>query len=149
MDMKEIKELVSILEKSTLATLEISENGKTIKLGKYAPCTDNTVAMPTMVTKASNDVSESVDLIEDKHEKPSGFVVSSPMVGVYYSKPSPDAEPFVKVGDKVKKGQTLCIIEAMKLMNEIVAEEDGEVVCIYPADGDLVEYGQELIVIGD
>ncbi len=73
--------------------------------------------------------------------------VKSPMVGVFYAAPSPDAEPFVQVGSKVKKGDVLCIIEAMKLMNEITAEQDGEIVDICVQNGDVVEYGQTLFKI--
>ena len=73
--------------------------------------------------------------------------VKSPMVGIFYAAPSPEAEPFVKVGSKVKKGDTLCIIEAMKLMNDVVAEEDGEIVEICAENGSLVEFGQTLFKI--
>ena len=73
--------------------------------------------------------------------------VKSPMVGIFYTASSPDAEPFVKVGQKVKKGDTLCIIEAMKLMNDVVAEEDGEIVEICAENGSLVEFGQVLFKI--
>ena len=73
--------------------------------------------------------------------------IKSPMVGIFYTAPSPDAEPFVKVGIKVKKGDTLCIIEAMKLMNDVVAEEDGEIVEICAENGALVEFGQILFKI--
>ena len=73
--------------------------------------------------------------------------VKSPMVGVFYSAPSPDAEPFVTRGTKVKKGDTLCIIEAMKLMNEVIAERDGEIVEVLPKSGELVEFGQVLFRI--
>ena len=73
--------------------------------------------------------------------------VKSPMVGIFYTAPSPEAEPFVKVGSKVKKGDTLCIIEAMKLMNDVVAEEDGEIVEICAENGSLVEFGQILFKI--
>ena len=74
-------------------------------------------------------------------------IIKSPMVGTFYSKPSPDSEPFVKVGDKVKKGQTICIVEAMKLMNEIESEYDGEVIEICYEDENMVEYGSVLIKI--
>lgn len=79
---------------------------------------------------------------------PAGTEVKAPMVGVYYAAPSPGAEPFVRVGSKVKKGETLCIIEAMKVMNEVVAESDGEILSINAKDGELVEYGSCLMTIG-
>ena len=79
---------------------------------------------------------------------PAGDEVKAPMVGVYYAAPAPGADPFVRVGSKVKKGETLCIIEAMKVMNEVAAESDGEVLSINAKDGELVEYGSRLMTIG-
>ena len=79
---------------------------------------------------------------------PAGDEVKAPMVGVYYAAPAPGADPFVRVGSKVKKGETLCIIEAMKVMNEVAAECDGEVLSINAKDGELVEYGSCLMTIG-
>ena len=79
---------------------------------------------------------------------PAGTEVKAPMVGVYYAAPAPGADPFVRVGSKVKKGETLCIIEAMKVMNEVAATADGEIISIEAADGDLVEYGSCLMRIG-
>lgn len=79
---------------------------------------------------------------------PAGTEVKAPMVGVYYAAPAPGADPFVRVGSKVKKGETLCIIEAMKVMNEVAAEADGEVLSINAKDGELVEYGSCLMTIG-
>ena len=79
---------------------------------------------------------------------PAGDEVKAPMVGVYYAAPAPGADPFVRVGSKVKKGETLCIIEAMKVMNEVAAECDGEVLSINAKDGELVEYGSCLMAIG-
>ena len=79
---------------------------------------------------------------------PAGDEVKAPMVGVYYAAPAPGADPFVRVGSKVKKGETLCIIEAMKVMNEVAAESDGEVLSINAKDGVLVEYGSCLMTIG-
>lgn len=79
---------------------------------------------------------------------PAGTEVKAPMVGVYYAAPAPGADPFVRVGSKVKKGETLCIIEAMKVMNEVAAESDGEILSINAKDGELVEYGSCLMTIG-
>lgn len=79
---------------------------------------------------------------------PAGTKVKAPMVGVYYAAPAPGADPFVRVGSKVKKGETLCIIEAMKVMNEVAAESDGEILSINAKDGELVEYGSCLMTIG-
>ncbi len=84
----------------------------------------------------------------DAPAEPKAREVKAPMVGVYYAAPAPGAEPFVRVGSKVKKGETLCIIEAMKVMNEVAAEVDGEVLSIDAADGELVEYDGRLMTIG-
>lgn len=138
MDIKEIKELVSILENSTLSTLEVSEKARTIKLGK------NVVNNQEKILESPT---KEVVLEEKSCEKESKEAVKSPMVGVFYSKPSPEDKPYVSVGTKVKKGQTLCIIEAMKLMNEIPADKDGVISKVFPSDGDLVEFGQDLFVI--
>lgn len=85
---------------------------------------------------------------EPEPAEPAGTEVKAPMVGVYYASPAPGADPFVHVGSKVRKGETLCIIEAMKVMNEVAAEADGEVLSINAKDGELVEYGGCLMTIG-
>ena len=99
---------------------------------------------------AENSVEKSTD--SNDHEKvfqaePSGNVVKSPLVGTFYAAPSEDAAPFVKIGDKVKKGQVLAIVEAMKLMNDIESDFDGEIAEIYVENGQPVEYGQPLFCI--
>lgn len=94
-------------------------------------------AQPAAIATAPATVTEKVD----------GTPVKAPMVGVFYAAPAPEEKPYVQVGDKVKKGDTLCIIEAMKLMNEIAAEQDGEIAQICVGDGELVEYGQTLFIL--
>ncbi len=141
MNMKEIKELVEILESSSLGVLEVSEEGRSIRLEKEL----STNIKATEVTQVYCEESNGVSL--EKEEIIEGTPITSPMVGVFYSKPSPEEEPYVKEGTHVKKGQTLCIIEAMKLMNEITAEKDGVVTKICALDGDLIEFGQKLFYI--
>lgn len=141
MNMKEIKELVEILESSSLGVLEVSEEGRSIRLEKEL----STNIKATEVTQVYCEESNGVSL--EKEEIVEGTQITSPMVGVFYSKPSPEEEPYVKEGTHVKKGQTLCIIEAMKLMNEITAEKDGVVTKICALDGDLIEFGQKLFYI--
>ena len=140
MNIKEIKELVNILENSTLSTLELSEEGKTIKLGKK---NENTIEN----FKTTQDEKQVAEDIIEEHSKEIKDAVKSPMVGVFYSKPSPDDKPYVSVGTRVTRGQTLCIIEAMKLMNEITAHRDGIISKVFPKDGELVEFGQDLFLI--
>ena len=99
-------------------------------------------AIPTIQVNTENNVIKEEKTCEENYK-----IIKSPMVGTFYSKPAPDKEPFVKVGDTVKKEQVVCIIEAMKLMNEIESEFDGEIVEICVNDGDIIEYGMPLFKI--
>ena len=101
-------------------------------------------AAQTATTKNVSDISGDGDM----DQEPSGQIVKSPLVGTFYAAPSEDGDPFVTVGDSVKKGQTLAIVEAMKLMNEIESDFDGKVEEIYVKNGEAVEYGQPLFRIG-
>ena len=148
MEYSEIKKLMDDMGDSKLTELEIEfPDGIKISMKKddgkrlSAP-------VPTVIAQAQppmNIIQAQVPV--EAKSKVEGNVVKSPMVGAFYSKSSPNAEPFVKVGSKVKKGDTLCIIEAMKLMNEIESEFDGEVVEILVKDEEMVEYGQPIFVI--
>lgn len=156
MDIKIIKNLINLFESSSLGEMEVESNeqgdGLRVTLKRNAAPVVTTVVAPAGVTtaaenapaeklKAETGQSEGVldyNLVSD---------IKSPMVGVFYSAPSPESEPFVTRGTKVKKGDTLCIIEAMKLMNEVVAERDGEIVEVLPKSGELVEFGQVLFRI--
>jgi len=143
MEYDKIKQLMEDMVKSNIEELEIEfPEGMKISMKKnvaVAPVQQQVVAQQSTnipVIQTTQPVEE-----ETKEEYKE---IKSPMVGTFYSKPSPDKEAFVKVGDKVKKGQVVCIIEAMKLMNEIEAEFDGEVVEVCLNDGDAVEYGKPL-----
>ncbi len=145
MNIEEIKALVDIVNNSTLTSFEFSEGNITLKLEKHHQVmTALPVAAPPQVqivqeqiTTVSAPDGESVDFNKLTE-------VVSPLVGVFYSAPSPESNPFVTIGSKVKKGDVLCIIEAMKVMNEITAECDGEIVDICIKNGDIAEYGQIL-----
>ena len=151
MDKKQVREYIKLFKESGLAKMELSETNAegsfSIKLeneGNAAP-----YAMPPVQfvqAAESDEEGQKADLssVKDYNKYRD---VKSPMVGIFYTAPSPDAEPFVKAGSKVKKGDTLCIIEAMKLMNDVVAEEDGEIVEICAENGSLVEFGQVLFKI--
>ena len=145
MNLKNIRELVQLLENSGLSVLEVSEADTKIRLEKNSfserPATQ-AVMQPTLVQQANVPVAQdgAVDFNNIKE-------IKAPMVGVFYSAPAPDAEPFVTVGKKIKKGDVLCIIEAMKLMNEITAEVDGEIVDICVENGQVVEYAQILFKV--
>lgn len=137
----EIKELIAILEESSLSLLEMQkEDGSKIKLEKPQQIISQTTSdVLQQYTHANTEKMPAQQSTPD-----CGKTIKAPIVGVFYSAPSPDSNAFVSVGKKISKGDTVCIIEAMKCMNEIQSEENGEVVEILAKDGDLVEYGQPL-----
>ena len=142
MNLEEIEKLMKLLENSSLSYLEVEENGLKIKLDK------NSGARETIVTTANNtEKVASSDAVAPEAE--SGNVVTAPLVGTFHNAPYKDAKPFVAVGSKVKKGDKLCIIEAMKVMNEITSPYDGIVKEILVNDNDVVDFGKKLFVIGD
>ena len=152
MDLRKIKKLIELLEESELMEMEITEGDNTIRLSRGGATTHvghgnltHYPAQPMAVASHQEAVhAESNPTVKDI----TGFVVESPMVGTYFSSPSPEASAFVKIGSKVKTGDTLCIIEAMKTFNQIEADKDGEIKAIHKSSGDPVEYGEALFVIG-
>ena len=154
MDKKKLREIISVFRESGLAKMEVSETTaeETFSLKLESAAAAQPAAMPV---PAVQYVQAAPGLPAEEQKAEPGEIkdydkyrnVKSPMVGIFYTAPSPEAEPFVKVGMKVKKGDTLCIIEAMKLMNDVVAEEDGEIVEICAENGSLVEFGQILFKI--
>lgn len=151
MDLRKLKTLIDLVAESGIAELEVSEENDKVRIVNKpqtltaAPVVSapvvTAVAQPTQpaAAPASTPVQEAATV--------QGTPVTSPMVGTFYRSPSPGAEPFVKVGDKVEAGQTLCIIEAMKLLNEIEAECSGVVKEICVENGNPVEFGQNLFII--
>ena len=135
----------SLLKELDLSAIEITEKGSTVRLernGMLSPSLSSGYEMPKTVEKRKEEDKKAI--IEDTDS----YTVNSPIVGVFYASNAENAEPFVKVGSKVKKGDTLCLIEAMKLMNEIDAEEDGKVLEILAKNGQVVEYGTPLFRMG-
>ena len=151
MNIKTIRELAGILQNANLTALELEEGETRIRLEKNAPAqimqAPLAASLPSMPQQEAAVSPVSAPLDDPGLDFNAISLVTSPMVGVFYAAPAPDQEPFVKVGSKVKKGDVLCIIEAMKLMNEITAEQDGEVVDICVHSGDVVEFGQPLFKI--
>jgi acetyl-CoA carboxylase biotin carboxyl carrier protein len=157
MNVKEIKELVDLVSRRGLAGLEIERAGFRIRI-EGAPRAAHTprayepavlaepVALPAPHTAAS--AAPPLPPGPPSSGEREGFhVVTSPIVGTFYRSPNPDSDPFAKVGDVVEKGQTLCIVEAMKLMNEIEADVSGTIVAIYPQNAQPVEFGEKLFAI--
>ncbi len=150
MDKKKLKEIIGVFKESGLKKMEISETvgGETYSVKLESAAGTEYVPAPVQFVQTA-PAEEKAPLADEAEIKDYNKYrdVKSPMVGIFYAAPSPDAEPFVKVGSRVKKGDTLCIIEAMKLMNDVVAEEDGEIVEICAENGALVEFGQILFKI--
>ena len=144
MDIRKIKTLIEMLEESNPNEIEVSQGDESVRISKGKDPVDY-IENNQINTSISSQ--EKVSINEDDTRKFVGNQVKAPLVGTFYRKPSPDSDPFVKVGDIVKKGQVLCIIEAMKMMNEIKSEFDGEVSSIVIEDGQPVEFGQTIIVI--
>lgn len=151
----EIKELIATLDSSSLTNLEITcGNGEKLCLKKkvadvvsvpsfsVAQSSPAVVAAPIVSATQNSDTT-----VEVKAEKAADKTIDCPMVGVFYTSPSPEADPYVKVGSVVNKGDIVCIVEAMKLMNEVTATESGTIKEILVENGDLVEFGQPLFVI--
>jgi acetyl-CoA carboxylase biotin carboxyl carrier protein len=147
MDIRKVKKLIELLEESGIAEIEITEGEESIRISRYAqniPVAPVPVAAPVAaapVTAAAAPTAAPAEAEED------GFEVTAPMVGTFYAASSPGAAPFVQVGDRVNEGDTLCIIEAMKMMNQIEADIAGVVKSIRLQNGEPVEFGQTMIVI--
>ena len=143
MDIRKIKKLIELLNESGIAEIEISEGEESVRISRGYPLTAPGVASPVQQTVlvpagAAGDPSAPVD---------EGHVIKSPMVGTFYTAASPDMQPFVKIGQSVKVGDTLCIIVAMKIMNPIEAESAGTIAAILAENGQPVEYDQSLFMI--
>jgi len=147
MDIRKVKKLIELLDESGIAEIEITEGEESVRISRYAPGAPVTaapvaaapVAAPAAPAPAAAPVPE---VTEDD-----GFEVTAPMVGTFYAASSPGAAPYIQVGDRVNEGDTLCIIEAMKMMNQIEADVSGVVKSIRIQNGEPVEFGQVLFVI--
>lgn len=153
MKLEKIEALVHLLEASSLTAIEVQNGMDRVRLERNVMLSEMSAApTPAPRPMATPEVPAGPSESQNQIKTPSapvtgGIEVKSPMVGVFYAAPSPDSEPYVTVGSQVKKGDVLCIIEAMKLMNEITAEADGEITEICVHNGDIVEYGQMLFRI--
>ena len=151
MNIENVKALVEVLNSKGLSVIEVGEGESRIRIERKFSATpvpaQQSTAVPVQVPTVP-EVSTVADSGNDTGGQSVNFnnliEVKSPLVGVYYAAPSPDAENFVSIGSKVHKGDVLCIIETMKLMNEIMAEQDGEIVDICVKNGDIAEFGQVL-----
>lgn len=157
MDLRKLKKLIDLVQESGIAELEVKEGEESVRITR-AVGTQQTVYLPQSgmnnVQQAPSESSGGGRLLatdvtgDAEPETVSGHVVKSPMVGTFYRSATPGGKVFVEVGQSVAEGETLCIIEAMKLMNEIEADKTGDVLQILAENGQAVEYGQPLFVIG-
>ena len=150
MDLRKIKKLIELLEESGIAEIEVKEGEESIKLSRASQ-----VQQPIINTQThdvSTPISPTIEKTIQKDElKPDpvsdGDTIDSPMVGAFYRAASPDSKPFVEKGQKVNKGDTVCILEAMKMMNQVTAEQAGTIAEILVEDSEPVEFGQPLFII--
>lgn len=151
MDLRKLKKLIDLVEESGIAELEITEGEEKVRIVKSGRVSSNTAVMlaaPAPVAPVMVPAPVAAPAAPAPPVQPDGQELKSPMVGTFYRSASPGTKPFVEVGDAVKKGQTVCIIEAMKLMNEIEADHDGVVKAVLVENGQPVEYGEPLLIIG-
>ncbi|BCK11356.1 TPA: acetyl-CoA carboxylase biotin carboxyl carrier protein [Vibrio cholerae] len=152
MDIRKIKKLIELVEESGIAELEISEGEESVRISRYgqpAPAPQVHYAATPAPVAAPAPVAQAAAVAEAPAaaKVPAGHKVLSPMVGTFYRSPSPDAKAFIEVGQSVSVGDTLCIVEAMKMMNQIEADKSGVVTAILVEDGQTVEFDQPLVVI--
>ncbi len=148
MDLRKLKTLIELVESSGIAELEISEGEERVRITRTPTPAMQQVAVAPQQAAVTAAPPAAVPAEPAKPAAVEGNVVKSPMVGSFYRCPSPDAKPFVELGQSVNAGDTLCIIEAMKLLNEIEADHSGVIKAILVESGQAVEYGQPLFVIG-
>jgi acetyl-CoA carboxylase biotin carboxyl carrier protein len=151
MDLRKLKTLIELVETSGIAELEIQEGEERVRITRALAPSAQTVMMHAPMAPAPQPAPAAAAVpapVAVAAEEPSGHVVKSPMVGTFYRAASPGAKTFVEVGDTVKEGDTLCIVEAMKLMNEIEADASGVVKAVLAENGQPVEFGQPLFLLG-
>jgi acetyl-CoA carboxylase biotin carboxyl carrier protein len=154
MDIRKIRKLIELLEETGISEIEIKEGEESLRLSRHSTISDTSVRyVSNQPPSPAQMITESVVQSQPMHspkttvETSSGHKIRSPMVGTMYTSPSPDAPSFVSLGQSVKAGDTLCIVEAMKMFNEIEADRSGKIIEILVANGDPVEYDQPLFII--
>jgi acetyl-CoA carboxylase biotin carboxyl carrier protein len=158
MDIRKIKKLIELLEESGIAEIEIKEGEEAVRISRMPPAgsapaypqfahlTGIPMAMSPQLEAPKAAAAPATEVTVSK-PKPNEHVITAPMVGTFYASPSPGAKAFIEIGDEIKVGQVLCIIEAMKMMNQIESDKAGKVTSIMARNGDPVEFGQPLFVV--
>lgn len=149
MDIRKVKKLIELLEDSDVAEIEIKEGEESVRISRQTsvPPVQLAQAVQAPAVASVPAVASAPSRVTDEPELPPGTIVESPMVGTFYRSSAPGAAPFVEVGKSVSKGDTLCIIEAMKILNQIESEVSGTIRAILVEDGQPVEYGEPLMVV--
>ena len=145
MDIRKIKKLIEMLQESDLTEIEVGQGDESVRITRGGA--SQFVAATPLSNQAIADVQVVPQQQAHQAETVTGHAVKSPIVGTFYRRPGPDKDPFIKVGDSVEVGDVLCIVEAMKMMNEIKSEFDGKVASIDVEDGSPVEFGQKIITV--
>ena len=153
MDIRKIKKLIELLEESGIAEIEIKEGEEAVRISRmptgavvsHAPATPAPAPAPAPAPPGTLPAAAAE--APGKPKNANEHVITAPMVGTFYGSPSPGAKPFVEIGDEIKVGQVLCIIEAMKMMNQIEADKGGRITSVMARNGDPVEFGQPLFVV--
>jgi acetyl-CoA carboxylase biotin carboxyl carrier protein len=145
MDIRKIKKLIEMLQESDLMEIEVKEGEESVRIMRGGQSLSG--ANQTLVSSGSNNISLDSTPATLKAPEESGSSIKSPIVGTFYRKPAPDKPSFVEIGDRVEAGDVVCIIEAMKMMNEIKSEFTGTVAAIKVEDGEPVEFDQQLIIV--
>ena len=144
MNMRFIEKMIKALEGSNLAEIEVQRFWTRVRISKNASCSSPQVSVTNLKTKETQELGSKE---ETEKEEPNLHVIKSPMVGTFYRAPTPDAPPYVDIGDKIMKGDVVCIIEAMKIMNEIESDVKGEIVEVLISNEGPVEYNQPLFKV--
>ena len=147
MDIRKVKKLIELLEESGISEIEISEGEESVRISRYPKPGSVTATAAAAPPPAPTAPAATAAVAEPASPAVRGQQVTAPMVGTFYSGPAPGAKPFVEIGTEVKPGDTLCVIEAMKMMNQIESEFAGRVVSVLVENGSPVEFGQPLFVI--
>ncbi len=148
MDLRKLKKLIDLVQESGIAELEITEGEEKVRINRIGNAMQTTVMNMPQAAAPAAAAPAAVPAAPEAPAAPEGHVVKSPMVGTFYRSSAPGSKPFVEMGQSVNAGDTLCIIEAMKLLNEIEADQGGSVKAILVENGQPVEYGQPLFIIG-
>jgi acetyl-CoA carboxylase biotin carboxyl carrier protein len=148
MDIRKVKKLIELLEESDVAEIEIHEGEESVRISRASTIAPTLVSAPFGATPSSASTDSAQAAAMPAATEPEGHIVRSPMVGTFYRAPSPGAKSFVEEGQSVSKGETLCIIEAMKILNQIETDTSGKILQILVENGQPVEYNEPLFVIG-